>query len=343
VVPAVVDAAGLPVAPPVIPVAPRKFVPKEFRLNVQFLNDSQVLTVLGGTYVGVIRGVELREGALNAITGLISSYLNTSAIFGVELVGAVVRHEISMGTYMFYGDEACLHMWLPISLAFKAPEYQDQLGIKGGLRRILVVRGFVFEMSSQMDFRNRRRIHFEDLIPVCHHLRLTPRVADITAEEAFEFLANLVENEGIELYLFGPHKTTRGYDWVALIGSELDIREMSNPFESRFGLTMYASNPFQENFRIPSTDNRPTLTCEVLWLDHRFSPVSRVVRPSKASASGQLLLPASHPGPLAIGAQPQEATAQSAPLPQVAAAAQVAPQTQVSRAAKGAAQSQGRG
>jgi hypothetical protein len=109
-----------------------------------------------------------------------------------------------MGSYMFYGDEACLHMWVPAELAPKVPDFQDQLGIQGGLRRVLVVRGFVFELSSQMDIRNRRRTHFEDIAPFCSHLRLSPRAADVTAEEAFEFLANLAEAAGAELYLLAP-------------------------------------------------------------------------------------------------------------------------------------------
>ena len=276
--PAAAVIAAQPGAVAAVVTGPKKYTPTEFRMNLQFLRQNQLLTVHGGIFLGVVRGVELREGSLNAVSGIMASYLNTSAIFGVELVAAVVRHEIPMGSYMFYGDEACLHMWVPAELALKVPDFQDQLGIQGGLRRVLVVRGFVFELSSQMDIRNRRRTHFEDVVPFCSHLRLSPRAADVTAQEAFDFLASLAEDAGAELYLFGPHKTTKGYDWVALTGSSLNIREMANPYESRFGLLQYASNPFQENSRIPSTANRSLEICEVLWLDHRFSPLSRVAR-----------------------------------------------------------------
>ena len=118
----------------------------------------------------------------------------------------------------------------------------------------------MFELSSSMDVRNRLRIYFEDMIPRCFSLRCTPRLPDVTAEEAFDVLTDLVEGAGGNVFLFGPHKTTPGYDWVVVSSVELLPRDIINPNEARLILLQYRGNPFQETGRIPATGTRSTTT-----------------------------------------------------------------------------------
>jgi len=77
------------------------------------------------------------------------------------------------------------------------------------------------------------------MVPKSFSLRATPRLPDVTAEEAFNVLSDLVEGVGGNVFLFGPHMTTAVYDWVVVSAAELLPRDIINPNEARLILNQY--------------------------------------------------------------------------------------------------------
>jgi len=152
----------------------------------------------------------------------------------VMVAVAVPQDEQLNGNQVFKGDEAVFLLYVELQDGFTAYRFQSLLGVGGTMRRILTMRGMLFELSSAMDVQGVLRVDYKRLIPESWALRLTPKNHDVTAGVAFGFLKELAGSQDKVLDGFGAITSSRGVEWVAWLPTAIPSYALVNRDEASF-------------------------------------------------------------------------------------------------------------
>jgi len=165
---------------------------KPRRLNFEFIPDDAAPFLETATFLGSIRGFDSSDsgicGAMCMLTRLFSE-LRCSRIMTVVMD---VEHKFRVGTDRNADyDEVVLGMMIRPNDIGLLEVYREILGISGQCRRVISCLGFLFELSSNFEVRDIKRVSTAHILLPVWTLRIAPKVDTYLSSDMVSALLTL--------------------------------------------------------------------------------------------------------------------------------------------------------